>query len=377
MENPMTTSQDIIVGGSSGTAGRLGKGSDGQVLKMVSGSVAWSADAGGMENPMSASGDIILGGTSGSPTRLPVGTEDQVLKVVSGVPAWGTASGGINWVSATSAVNAVNKYGYLLNSTSASFTVTLPSSPTVGNEIGFLDVGGICTTKPVTVARNGNLIQGLAEDLVIDFDNAAFSLVYSSTGWRVNNFIKGIKGEQGNPGFGGMWELVERWEPSAPATSHTFSGLNGDVDKRYKAVIHLRPANNQTGQINLRFNSDSAANYAYKWWDAGSPNGGANSSATACQFGYVDSTSAAVIDSVAEIFAVTGTIRTVMFIGNQFTATDIPTTSRNASIWKNTSSNITSIEVSFGTNGIAVGSYIELWKLSSGNTQSLDFGGAL
>ncbi len=41
-------------------------------------------------SPMSASGDIIYGGTSGSGTRLAKGTDGQVLKLVSGLPAWGT-----------------------------------------------------------------------------------------------------------------------------------------------------------------------------------------------------------------------------------------------------------------------------------------------
>lgn len=38
----MTTAGDIIVGGSSGVPTRLGKGSDGQILAVVSGGIAWS-----------------------------------------------------------------------------------------------------------------------------------------------------------------------------------------------------------------------------------------------------------------------------------------------------------------------------------------------
>lgn len=47
MTNPMTTAGDLIVGGSVGTPLRLAIGTDGQVLKVVSGAVAWAADAGG------------------------------------------------------------------------------------------------------------------------------------------------------------------------------------------------------------------------------------------------------------------------------------------------------------------------------------------
>jgi hypothetical protein len=45
--NPMTTAGDTIIGGSSGTATRLGAGSDGQVYTMVSGAPAWAAGGGG------------------------------------------------------------------------------------------------------------------------------------------------------------------------------------------------------------------------------------------------------------------------------------------------------------------------------------------
>lgn len=44
MSNPMTTAGDIIVGGVDGAAGRLAKGTDGQVLKMAAGAVGWGTD---------------------------------------------------------------------------------------------------------------------------------------------------------------------------------------------------------------------------------------------------------------------------------------------------------------------------------------------
>lgn len=44
-------------------------------------------------SPMSASGDIIYGAASGTGTRLAKGTDGQVLELVSGLPAWTTLSG--------------------------------------------------------------------------------------------------------------------------------------------------------------------------------------------------------------------------------------------------------------------------------------------
>jgi hypothetical protein len=45
--NPMTTSGDLIVGGTSGAPGRLGVGTNGHVLTLVTGSPTWSAPTGG------------------------------------------------------------------------------------------------------------------------------------------------------------------------------------------------------------------------------------------------------------------------------------------------------------------------------------------
>ncbi len=55
----------------------------------------------GFANPMTTSGDIIYGGTSGAATRLAKGTDGQVLTLASGLPSWGTASGGSLLVAET------------------------------------------------------------------------------------------------------------------------------------------------------------------------------------------------------------------------------------------------------------------------------------
>ena len=55
-----------------------------------SGKLVISSTDTGMLNPMTTSGDIITGGASGTPGRLGVGTNGQVLMVSSGVPSWQT-----------------------------------------------------------------------------------------------------------------------------------------------------------------------------------------------------------------------------------------------------------------------------------------------
>jgi hypothetical protein len=85
-----------------GSGGRLsmsrytGTTMDGTLTKALgvdASGVVYTA-APGMSNPMSAAGDIIYGGASGAATRLAKGTDGQILTLVSGAPAWAAAGGG-------------------------------------------------------------------------------------------------------------------------------------------------------------------------------------------------------------------------------------------------------------------------------------------
>jgi hypothetical protein len=71
------------------------------------------------------------------------------------------------------------------NSTSGAFTLTLPSTPADGATIQIIDVAGTFRTNNVTVARAGEKIQNLTEDLVLNLNNAAITLIYSGStfGW--------------------------------------------------------------------------------------------------------------------------------------------------------------------------------------------------
>jgi len=104
-------------------------------------------------------------------------------------------SGNLSWAvpktftytTQTSSFNAVAYGGYFVNTSSGGVTATLPSSPTVGDTIRFLDVAKTFDTNALTVARNGQLIQGDAENLTVTSESAAFELIYSGAtfGWRI------------------------------------------------------------------------------------------------------------------------------------------------------------------------------------------------
>jgi hypothetical protein len=69
--------------------------------------------------------------------------------------------------------------------TTAARTLTLPASPTLGQEIIIFDATGSAGTNNITVARNGNKINGQTVNAIIDVDQSVSTLIYTGTtlGW--------------------------------------------------------------------------------------------------------------------------------------------------------------------------------------------------
>ena len=135
-----------------------------------------------------ARGKIIYGDASGDPAALTVGTADQVLTSDGTDVSWTTTVGGAAWVIKTGAYTAVNGDGVMVDTDSSAITITLPISsgpPVVGNFVRIMDATGNAATNNITVARNGNNIQGAAADLTIATNRAAIGLVYvnATEGW--------------------------------------------------------------------------------------------------------------------------------------------------------------------------------------------------
>jgi hypothetical protein len=63
--------------------------------------------------------------------------------------------------------------------------LTLPSTATLGDEIGIIDGTGTASTHALTVYANGGNIMGNSGNLVVTTNRAAFTLVYynASQGW--------------------------------------------------------------------------------------------------------------------------------------------------------------------------------------------------
>lgn len=85
-------------------------------------------------------------------------------------------------VTATTQAAATGNH-YVMTNASTS-TLTLPSTPTAGDQV-IVTVGN--SRVDTVVARNGQNIQGLAEDMTLDSVNASVTLRYvnSTLGWRL------------------------------------------------------------------------------------------------------------------------------------------------------------------------------------------------
>ena len=67
----------------------------------------------------------------------------------------------------------------------APVTITLPSSPAIGNEVTIIDSGNNLASNNLTVDRNGSNLLGAASNLTVSTNSVAFTLVYvnATRGW--------------------------------------------------------------------------------------------------------------------------------------------------------------------------------------------------
>ena len=95
--------------------------------------------------------------------------------------------GAITWDTTvkTSGFTAVSGNGYFCNTTSAAFTVTLPSSPSAGDVVAIADYANTFDTNNVTIGRNGSNIQGDAVDFKAQIEGLSITLIYvdGTQGW--------------------------------------------------------------------------------------------------------------------------------------------------------------------------------------------------
>ena len=135
--------------------------------------------------------DAIGFGTTAITLPSADGSADQVLTTDgSGTLSFVDNTGGTSWVAVkTSNYTASAGEGVFANTTGGAWTLTLPASPSLGDEVSFVDYAGTFDTYNLTIARNSSKIHGADEDLTVSVERAANTLVFTDAtqGWLLKN----------------------------------------------------------------------------------------------------------------------------------------------------------------------------------------------
>ena len=125
-------------------------------------------------------------------TTLTLGASGDTVTLGSGASQSGFGrTGTVDWQTTvkTTAFTAVSGEGYFCNTTSAAFTVTLPSSPSALDIVAFKDYALTFDTNSLTLDPGSNKIEGNTLDMVVSTEGRSLTLVYldSTQGWKVVN----------------------------------------------------------------------------------------------------------------------------------------------------------------------------------------------
>jgi hypothetical protein len=132
-------------------------------------------------------------------TNLTLGASGDTIIIPSGatISNQGTAAGfgptgAVSWntTKITADPNpAVSGVGYFADTTSAAFTITLPSSPSAGAVVGIADYANTFATNNLTVDRNGSNIGGVAANADLSTNGVSITFVYvdATQGWIVTD----------------------------------------------------------------------------------------------------------------------------------------------------------------------------------------------
>ena len=135
-------------------------------------------DGGTFDSAISVTGNITsTGDLTLSTGSITLSTASATIDAHN-TPSWNTSTQSTNFTA-----SAGNQY--FIDTSGGAFTLTLPSSAIIGDEIRVLDAAGTFDTNNLTIGRNSHKIQRDASDLTVTTEGAAFALVYhnSTNGW--------------------------------------------------------------------------------------------------------------------------------------------------------------------------------------------------
>ena len=154
---------------------------------------------------------------------ITIGASGDTVTLASGASQSGFGrTGTVDWQTSIKTANftAVSGEGYFCNTSGGAFTLTLPSSPSVGDIVALKDYGSSFATNNLTIARNGSNMNGAAADSARSSDNESLTLVYADAtkGWLSVEEGTGFVGETFISATGGTVTTSGNYK------IHTFTG---------------------------------------------------------------------------------------------------------------------------------------------------------
>ena len=114
------------------------------------------------------------------------GSKLEITTLTSGSGS-GSSSGAYTWNEASANITMQTFNAYFVDTSVGPITMTLPATPAIGDSVKINDMAGTFATNNLTIGRNSKKIQGVADDLIVDYNQATMELVYcnSTYGWKV------------------------------------------------------------------------------------------------------------------------------------------------------------------------------------------------
>jgi hypothetical protein len=130
---------------------------------------------------------IAKSGSTGLTGAVTLSQGSNITLTQSGNDISIAASGGggsSSWLAKTANYTAASGDKIICDSSGGIFTITLPASPSTGDNVT-IKSGGSAATNNITVGRNSQTIMGLAENMTIQSPNIEVTFVFNGSDWRI------------------------------------------------------------------------------------------------------------------------------------------------------------------------------------------------